>query len=132
MTIRQGVKWNDGKPFTGADVKFTFETGKLAGSELSTMWKTGLSKIVVKGNTVSFVFTGKPNYLDWNTNIYTMPIVPKHIWSSYSATEITTGNTDNVRRWSAPGRSPTAPARARRARCSGTGATTGGRRRRSG
>ena len=93
-TLRPGVKWNDGKPFTGADVKFTFETGKLAGSELSTMWKTGLSNIVVKGNTVSFVFTGKPNYLDWNTNIYSCGIVPQHLWKNYSATEITTGNTD--------------------------------------
>ena len=94
VTLRDGVKWNDGKPLTGADVKFTFETGKLPGSELSTMWKTGLSNIVVKGNTVSFVFKGKPNYLDWNTNIYTWGIVPKHLWSTYSATEITTGNTD--------------------------------------
>ena len=92
--LRPGVKWNDGQPFTGEDVKFTFETGKLAGSELSTMWKTGLSNIVVKGNTVSFVFTGKPNYLDWNTNIYSCGIVPQHLWKNYSATEITTGNTD--------------------------------------
>lgn len=95
-TLRNGVKWNDGKPLTGADVKFTFETGKLAGSEYSTMWKTGLQNIAVKGNTVSFVFKGKPNYLDWNTNIYSIPIVPKHIWSGYSATEITTGNTDDT------------------------------------
>jgi peptide/nickel transport system substrate-binding protein len=96
MNIRPGVKWNDGKPLTGADVKFSYETGKLAGSEYSTMWKTGLSAIVVKGNQVSFTFTGKPNYLDWNTIIYTLPIVPKHIWSGYSATEITTGNTDST------------------------------------
>ena len=96
MTVRPGVKWNDGKPLTGADVKFTFETGKLAGSEYSTMWKTGLSRINVKGNTVSFVFSGRPNYLDWDTNMYTIPIVPRHIWSGYSATEITTGNTDTV------------------------------------
>ena len=34
--------------------------------------------------------------------------------------------------WSEPARSPTAPARAPRARCSGTGVTAGGRRRRSG
>ena len=95
-TLRSGVKWNDGKPLTGADVKFTFETGKLPGSEYSTMWKTGLSNIVVKGNTVSFIFTGKPNYLDWNTNIYSIPIVPKHIWSGYNATEITTGNADDT------------------------------------
>ena len=96
MNIRPGVKWNDGKPLTGADVKFSYETGKLAGSEYSTMWKTGLSAILVKGNKVSFTFTSKPNYLDWNTIIYTLPIVPKHIWSGYSATEITTGNTDNT------------------------------------
>ena len=50
MNIRPGVKWNDGKPLTGADVKFSYETGKLAGSEYSTMWKTGLSAILVKGN----------------------------------------------------------------------------------
>jgi len=96
LNVRPGVKWNDGQPLTAADVKFTFETGKLAGSEYSTMWKTGLSNIVTKGNTVSFVFKGKPNYLDWNTVIYTMPIVPKHIWSAYSSTDITTGNTDDT------------------------------------
>lgn len=96
LTLREGVKWNDGKPLTGADVKFTFETGKLPGSEYSTMWKTGLSSIVVKGNTVSFIFKGKPNYLDWNTNIYSIPIVPKHIWSGYSATDVTTGNADDT------------------------------------
>ena len=32
---------------------------------------------LVKGNTVSFVFKGKPNYLDWNTNIYSFGIVPQ-------------------------------------------------------
>jgi peptide/nickel transport system substrate-binding protein len=94
IQLRSGVKWSDGKPLTGNDVKFTFETGKLAGSELSTMWKTGLTNIVVKGNAVSFVFKGKPNYLDWNTNIYSWGIVPQHLWKNYSPTEITTGNTD--------------------------------------
>jgi peptide/nickel transport system substrate-binding protein len=94
-TIRNGVKWNDGKAFTAADVKFTFETGKLTGSEHSTMWKTGLQSITTKGNVVSFNFKGVPNYLDWDTNMYSIPIVPKHIWSSYSATDITTGNTNS-------------------------------------
>ena len=94
IQLRSGVKWSDGQALTGNDVKFTFETGKLAGSELSTMWKTGLTNIIVKGNTVSFVFKGKPNYLDWNTNIYSWGIVPQHLWKNYSATEITTGNTD--------------------------------------
>jgi peptide/nickel transport system substrate-binding protein len=94
LTVRNGVKWNDGKPFTAADVKFTFETGKLAGSEFSTMWRTGLTKITTRGNVVTFTFGGRPNYQDWDTILYTMAMVPRHIWSKYSATEITTGNAD--------------------------------------
>ena len=71
VTLRKGVTWNDGKPFTGADVKFTFETGKLEGSELSTMWKTGLTNIVVKGNTFTVSVDGKQTVTwtqpaDWN------------------------------------------------------------------
>jgi peptide/nickel transport system substrate-binding protein len=94
LTVRNGVKWNDGKPFTAADVKFTFETGKLAGSEYSTMWKTGLTKITTKGNVVTFTFGGRPNFQDWDSTLYQIAIVPRHIWSKYSATEITTGNAD--------------------------------------
>ncbi|MFN8223600.1 MAG: ABC transporter substrate-binding protein [Gaiellales bacterium] len=92
LHVRKGVTWNDGKPFTAADVKFTFETGKLEGSQYSTMWKTGLQSITAKGNTVSFNFKGVPNYQDWDTNMYTIPIVPQHVWKGLSATEITTGN----------------------------------------
>jgi peptide/nickel transport system substrate-binding protein len=96
LTLRPGVKWNDGKPFTAADVKFTFNTGKLTGSEYSTMWKTGLSSITSKGNVVTFHFSTKPNYQDWDTTLYGIAIVPQHIWKQYSATDITTGNADNA------------------------------------
>jgi peptide/nickel transport system substrate-binding protein len=61
VTLRPGITWNDGKPFTAADVKFTFETGKLEGSQYSTMWKTGLSSITTRGNVVTFRFSGTPN-----------------------------------------------------------------------
>jgi len=93
VTLRKGVTWNDGKPLTAGDVKFTFETGKLAGSQYSTMWKTGLTRITTAGNVVTFRFRGTPNYQEWDFNMYSIPIVPQHIWSKYSATEITTGNT---------------------------------------
>jgi peptide/nickel transport system substrate-binding protein len=96
LTLRSGVKWNDGKPFTAADVKFTFQTGKLTGSEYSTMWKTGLSSITSKGNVVTFHFNTRPNFQDWDTTLYNLAIVPQHIWSQYSATDITTGNADTA------------------------------------
>ena len=98
VTLRKGVNWNDGKPLTAADVKFTFQTGKLAGSQYSTMWKTGLASITAKGNVVTFKFSGTPNYQEWDFNMYSIPIVPQHIWSGYSATEITTGNTDDTKK----------------------------------
>jgi peptide/nickel transport system substrate-binding protein len=96
LTVRPGVKWNDGKPLTAADVKFTFNTGKLTGSEYSTMWKTGLASITSKGNVVTFHFNTKPNFQDWDTTLYNLAIVPQHIWKQYSATDITTGNADNA------------------------------------
>ncbi len=130
VTLRKGVTWNDGKPFTGADVKFTFETGKLEGSELSTMWKTGLQAITVKGNVVSFRFKGQPNYLDWATNIFTFGIVPAHVWKNYAPRRSRPATPTSTS--SAPARSRTAPARERRERCSGTGGATGGRRSSSG
>jgi peptide/nickel transport system substrate-binding protein len=96
VTLRSGVTWSDGRPLTAADVKFSFETGKLAGSEFSTMWQTGLQRITTAGRTVRFQFRGTPNYQQWDTFRYTVPIVPRHIWRSYSATQITTGNNDDM------------------------------------
>ena len=59
-TSAPGVKWNDGKPFTAADVKYTFETGKLEGSESPRCGRPGLQRITTAGNTVRFVFKGTP------------------------------------------------------------------------
>jgi peptide/nickel transport system substrate-binding protein len=96
ITIRRGVTWNDGKPLTAADVKFTFETQKNKGAQYGTMWKTGLKRITTKGRTVTFHFKGTPNYQEWDSNRYSVPIVPMHIWKGYSATEIVSGNTDDL------------------------------------
>jgi peptide/nickel transport system substrate-binding protein len=98
LTLRKGVTWNDGKPLTAADVKFTFETGKIEGSQFGTMWKTGLTGIRTKGNVITFTFKGTPNYQEWDTNLYSIPIVPKHVWSSYSNQEIVTGNADDPKK----------------------------------
>jgi peptide/nickel transport system substrate-binding protein len=96
VTLRNGVRWSDGTPLTAADVKFSFETGKLAGSEFATMWQTGLRSVTTSGNQVRFQFSGTPNYQQWDTFRYSMPIVPRHIWSAYSAKAITTGNNDDM------------------------------------
>ena len=129
--MRNGVKWNDGAPLTAADVKFTFETQKYEGAQYGTMWKTGLKSVTTRGRTVTFHFRGTPNYQEWDSNRYTVPSC-RDTSKGYSEKEIVSGNTANVRKASAPGRSSTAAASAASRRSSGTGVTAGGRRRRTG
>ena len=95
VTLRSGVKWNDGKPFTGADVKFTFETGRARRLAVLHDVEDGPLEDQREGQHRQ-LRVRSPNYLDWDTNMYSIPIVPMHVWKSYSATEITTGNTDTV------------------------------------
>jgi peptide/nickel transport system substrate-binding protein len=98
VTLRRGVKWSDGRPLTAADVKFTFETQKHEGAQYGTMWKTGLQRISTRGRTVTFHFRGTPNYQEWDSNRYTVPIVPVRHWRGYSAKELVSGNASNTRK----------------------------------
>jgi peptide/nickel transport system substrate-binding protein len=98
VTVRPGVKWSDGKPLTAGDVKFTFETQKFKGAQYGTMWKTGLQRITTKGRTVTFHFKGTPNYQEWDSNRYSVPIVARHIFRGYSAKEIVSGNASNTKK----------------------------------
>ena len=98
VTVRKGVKWSDGRPLTAADVKFTFETQKNEGAQYGTMWKTGLQRISTRGRTVTFHFRGVPNYQEWDSNRYTVPIVPMRHWKGYSKKELVSGNASNVKK----------------------------------
>jgi peptide/nickel transport system substrate-binding protein len=77
FTIRQGVKWNNGTPFTPADVAYTFNLVKsnaavnLDGLKIST--------VTTSGNTVTLTFpTAQYTNLE---EIAGTAIVPQAIWS---------------------------------------------------
>ena len=131
VTLRNGVTWNDGKPLTAADVKFTFETGKLEGSQFSTMWKTGLQSVTTSGNVGQVQLQGCPELPGLGHQHVLDPDRPEAHLVELQRDRDHDGQ-HRRRSSSAPGRSRTAPARAPRRRCSGTGATAGGRPRRSG
>ena len=79
-TIRTGVKWSDGKPFSPADVVFTFDLlKKYPALDGNGVWSQ-ISAVSAAGNQVTFTFKA-PNVPFANTLAQT-PIVPKHIWSS--------------------------------------------------
>ena len=96
MTIRQGVKWSDGTPLTAADVKFTIDKLKIKTHPQHTLWTTGLQNVKVSGNKVTFLFSGTPNYQEWDNYLFNVPIVPQHIWKNYDANTIVSGNVPDI------------------------------------
>ncbi len=79
-TIRRGVKWSDGKPFTPADVVFTFDLlKKFPALDGNGIWSQ-VSGVAAAGNDVTVTFRA-PN-VPFAGTIAQTPIVPEHIWSA--------------------------------------------------
>jgi peptide/nickel transport system substrate-binding protein len=79
-TIRQGVKWSDGKPFTAADVVFTFNLlKKFPALDSAGVWAQ-ISGVSASGNDVTVKFKA-PN-VPFAGVIAATPIVPEHLWSA--------------------------------------------------
>lgn len=79
FTLREGVQWHDGKPFTPADVLFTVQYFQkhpyswIRFENLVTCEITGPHQVS---------FTLKEPYAPFLAMMETMPILPEHIWSS--------------------------------------------------
>jgi peptide/nickel transport system substrate-binding protein len=93
MTVRKGVKWSDGKALTAKDFAFTFNTLKISTHPQHAFWRdTALKSTRVKGNTLIFKFGARPGYQQFDFYRFNVAIVPQHIFSRYSKTQIATGN----------------------------------------
>jgi peptide/nickel transport system substrate-binding protein len=98
MTARDGITWNDGEPFTAADVKFTMNLLKIKTHPQNTLWTTGLENVTTSGSTVTFTFSRTPNYQEFDFYLFNIPIVPEHIWKGYSDEEVVSGNVNDVKK----------------------------------
>jgi len=86
FTLQKGVKWHDGKPFTSADVKFTFEEilgkyhprTKIAFAQVGAVEAPDPHTVVVRFKKPYAPFLGQMTCQDG-------PILPKHL---YEGTDI--------------------------------------------
>ncbi len=79
FTIRQGVKWSDGQPFSAADVAFTYnlikDNAAINGGGLA------IKGVSTSGDTVTLSFA-TPQYANFQNIAGDVYIVPQHVWSS--------------------------------------------------
>ncbi|TMG57762.1 MAG: ABC transporter substrate-binding protein [Chloroflexi bacterium] len=83
FTIRSGVKWTDGQPFTAADVVFSFALLKQhPEADLQSDWQVIQSVIQQGDDKVAFTFnqSAVPNFYQIAGQT---AIVPQHIWSAF-------------------------------------------------
>ena len=81
-TLRNGVKWSDGQPFSAADVVYTFNLLKRnAALDTTGVW-TQLSSVAASGNTVTMKFNAPS--VPFASTVAAVPIVPEHLWKSVS------------------------------------------------
>jgi peptide/nickel transport system substrate-binding protein len=81
VTLRDGVKWSDGQPFSIDDVLFTFDLlKKYPAADTSGIMKVVKSVAKKSANVVDFNFDS-PN-VPFQVYILQALIVPKHIWQN--------------------------------------------------
>ncbi len=77
FAIRQGVKWNNGTPFTPADVAFTFNL--LKATPALNLNGVDPSSVTTSGNSVTLTFP-QAQYANL-LNIASTAILPQSVWS---------------------------------------------------
>jgi peptide/nickel transport system substrate-binding protein len=94
LKLRKGVTWADGKPFTAADVVFTFELGKMKTVPYSNLWTFLKTAEAVDDQTVRFTFS-TADYQQWANALYSRAIVPRHLWQGRNEDQVMNGINDN-------------------------------------
>jgi peptide/nickel transport system substrate-binding protein len=85
--LRPNATWSDGKPVTSDDVKYTYETIHKDSLGSYAPWLTHLTGVATPDAATAVVSFDAAQAFN---PALTIPILPKHIWSSLSAKAITT------------------------------------------
>lgn len=86
ITVREGVKWNDGEPFTAKDVAFSFSYDLSKPPYL-------VSAEATDDTTVELTFDS-PQFTNEFALLGASWMVPEHVWTEHSGDEATTWTND--------------------------------------
>ncbi|MDA8303356.1 MAG: ABC transporter substrate-binding protein [Actinomycetota bacterium] len=93
LHVRNGVKWSNGAPLTGADVAFTIGLAKTNPAVPYSSLAPYIKSVSANGNTVTVNFTSPPPYTDWQDFLWQNAVLPKVVFSKLSASEqVTSAN----------------------------------------
>jgi peptide/nickel transport system substrate-binding protein len=83
FTIRPGVQWSDGQPFSAADVVYTMNLIKQNSAlDLQAVWSV-LSSVTPQGSDKVVMTFANPAVPYFYSIAGQIPMVPQHIWSTY-------------------------------------------------
>jgi peptide/nickel transport system substrate-binding protein len=92
VTVRSGVTWSpSGDALTAADVAFTLNLGQYKNAFWNNLYVDLAGPATASGNVVSVKFkpTVKPDFLQWQNDIWNIPIVKKSDWLSVNNDNLT-------------------------------------------
>jgi peptide/nickel transport system substrate-binding protein len=88
--VRDGVKWSDGQPLTGADVAYSINLARTNANDPYTTNVSTVANAAASGNTVTVTFKGTPGYTDFQAYLWRAPVVSEHEWSKVPAGQVAT------------------------------------------
>jgi len=81
----RSAKWHDGRPFSSADAKFTFDLIKTKQVSQYAQWVTDLTAAEAPDPATLVLRFSRPQAFNPGLAV---PIIPQHIWQSMSASQI--------------------------------------------
>ena len=90
INVRSGVTWSDGQPMTAADVAYSINLARTNAADPYSANVATVANATASGNTVTVTFKGTPGYTEFTDYLWKAPVLPQHIWSKISASQIAT------------------------------------------
>ena len=85
FTLRDGLRWSDGRPLTSDDVAFTFEyyaKQETLSPPIVVQPPQGIANVATRGPTIVEITLDRPLITFLAQVAGALPIIPRHVWSS--------------------------------------------------